>query len=353
MSEKFFVSYSRQDEVEVTAFTRKLRSDGYKVWFDQDDILPGQDWRSEARKAIKDAPAVIICVSLSWVERRGFVHSELKFALEVAQEMPNGEVYIIPVKLDPAAKVPDILEKYSWVELASDDGYSKLRKALDRCLDGRPGEAPANTVQSASGFERFLEDMIEEGNVVHRDAWSEGTSEEQVKFKKMLKGRADRGFDLIEQQSWQELLELWRPLEDHAMFDVDYEEWGDKPFFRAEVQYGKCQTLLARIQLTSSDLEYLNDAISNLREVVKDRPYSMKGAASNRLRTTDARVANLTVKHTLEIALKWTEKFWGGAELIAMVSSFDESDIEAVIEKIPHRIQEIEYLLTLHPEPSD
>lgn len=187
---------------------------------------------------------------------------------------------------------------------------------------------------------------------IYIDPWKEGASEEEVEFKAMLKGRTSRGFDLVNRGDWEGVLKFWHPLENHAMFDVDFEAWRDRPYFRAQIQSGKCQTLIARMQLTQSSLQYMNDTISNLREVVKDRPYSMGGAASDRLDSADARVVNLNIKDTLGLVLSWTEDYWD-AQMMATVSRLNESDIEELIEATRRRHREIESLLRQHPESSN
>src|ERR1044071_7938897 len=47
-----FISYVREDERSVLQLARDLRSFGFDVWLDKDNIAPGTDWRRAIREAI-------------------------------------------------------------------------------------------------------------------------------------------------------------------------------------------------------------------------------------------------------------------------------------------------------------
>ena len=58
------------------------------------------------------------------------MQKEIVYALDVADEQPEGTIYIIPVKLEQCS-VPSRLSRYQWVDLFSDNGHRKLQAALD------------------------------------------------------------------------------------------------------------------------------------------------------------------------------------------------------------------------------
>ena len=49
------------------------------------------------------------------VKKKGYVQAVLKKALEVAEEIPEGDIFIVPVRLDACA-VPHSLEMYQWLD---------------------------------------------------------------------------------------------------------------------------------------------------------------------------------------------------------------------------------------------
>jgi hypothetical protein len=72
---------------------------------------------------------VLACLSTSSIETRGYVQKELRKALDVADEQPEGSIYLIPVRLE-LCEVPDRLSRLHWVDFFSHDGYERLVRTL-------------------------------------------------------------------------------------------------------------------------------------------------------------------------------------------------------------------------------
>jgi hypothetical protein len=68
--------------------------DGIDAWLDDENLLPGQKWEMEIPKAVKNADAVIICLSKSSITKEGYVQKEIKFALDFATEKPENTIYL-------------------------------------------------------------------------------------------------------------------------------------------------------------------------------------------------------------------------------------------------------------------
>jgi hypothetical protein len=98
---------------------------------DEKDLLPGTLWKNEIPKTIRLSKAVIVCLSRNSVNKAGYVHKEIKIALDVADEQPDETIFIIPVRLDECV-VPDRLMQYHWVDLFEPEGYEQLLKTLAR-----------------------------------------------------------------------------------------------------------------------------------------------------------------------------------------------------------------------------
>jgi hypothetical protein len=129
-----FLSYSRQDGDVAENINNHLTRDGFKVWFDKNNLEVGQDWNLEIVWAIRQSAAIIILLSSQSVNKRGYFQKELKRSLEVAEEVPEGEIYILPVKLDDCA-VPEALTKYQWCQYQDEKGYDQLSRALEKVLN--------------------------------------------------------------------------------------------------------------------------------------------------------------------------------------------------------------------------
>ena len=109
-------------------------ADGFDPWLDEEDLLPGQDWDIEITKAVRSAAAIVVCLSASSVPRRGYVQKEIKRALDVADEQPEGAIFIIPARLDDC-EVPDRLQHLHRVDLFESAGYQRLVGALRQSLN--------------------------------------------------------------------------------------------------------------------------------------------------------------------------------------------------------------------------
>ena len=58
-----FLSYAREDENLAHTLWLCLRRAGLEVWYDKVNIEPGQDWRLEIGKAIREARVFLVCLS--------------------------------------------------------------------------------------------------------------------------------------------------------------------------------------------------------------------------------------------------------------------------------------------------
>ena len=126
---KVFLCHSSGDKTVVRQLYRRLENDGIDPWLDEERILPGQEWETEIRKAVRACDMVVVCLSPTSISKEGFIQKEIRYALDVADEKPEGTVFIIPAKLKEC-NVPERLRRWQWVNLFEDRGYERLLKAL-------------------------------------------------------------------------------------------------------------------------------------------------------------------------------------------------------------------------------
>ncbi len=58
-----FISYSRANTELVLPFVDLLRKKGYRVFFDQKEILVGEDWKERLRRSVASARCLVLCWS--------------------------------------------------------------------------------------------------------------------------------------------------------------------------------------------------------------------------------------------------------------------------------------------------
>jgi formylglycine-generating enzyme required for sulfatase activity len=126
---KVFLCHASLDKPRVRELYRYLRRRGIRPWFDEIDLVGGQDWQVEIPKALATSDAIIICLTKNSVDKEGYVQKEIKFALDRALEMPEGRNFLIPVRFEEC-EVPFSLGRFHWVDLFDEAGYSRMMRAL-------------------------------------------------------------------------------------------------------------------------------------------------------------------------------------------------------------------------------
>jgi hypothetical protein len=157
-----FIAYSDKDIDTVRDLYRRLSIAGYNLWFGDEDLLPGQDRELEIRTAIKEAAAVVVCLSSKWVNDRSYVQKQLKMILDVMGEMPEGQIFLIPVKLDECT-VPQSMERLHWVNLFEPNGFVRLQRAIQHRLGSPSNISAAQQSQNIDAWTEFTLQRYREG----------------------------------------------------------------------------------------------------------------------------------------------------------------------------------------------
>jgi len=117
----------------VNAIYERLSIEGFKPWMAPGDLRPGEEWKIAVDVALKEAHTILIVLSKCAVENRGYSQSEIKKALELAEQKLTGDRYIIPVVIEPLApdqKIPQELDHLQVANLYEKDGWVRLLQSL-------------------------------------------------------------------------------------------------------------------------------------------------------------------------------------------------------------------------------
>jgi hypothetical protein len=128
-----FLSYAKEDKDRVWTIYRRLQTERLNPWLDVANLLPGQDWDRVITSTIRNARFVIVFLSNRSVNKRGYVQKEIKEALDVADKMPEGDIFIIPVRLE-ACIVPERLSRWHWIDIFRPHGFRKIVSTLKENL---------------------------------------------------------------------------------------------------------------------------------------------------------------------------------------------------------------------------
>lgn len=146
---KVFLCHSSGDKPAIRVLCKELIKRGVDAWLDEEKILPGQDWQMEIPAAVKSSDAIIVCLSKKSITKEGYIQKEINFALNAAEEKPEGTIFIIPSRLEEC-NVPSRLSKWQYVDLFFENemflpkGYEMLIKALRTRSDQIGATPPLN-----------------------------------------------------------------------------------------------------------------------------------------------------------------------------------------------------------------
>ncbi|TVL98371.1 MAG: hypothetical protein CV087_21375 [Candidatus Brocadia sp. WS118] len=173
MPQKIFISYARIDIDDVRPIYDFLRTMGYDPWMDIYNLLPGSEFKIEIQKIIEESDYCLACLSTRSVPKRGFIQKELRIALEVMDEFPEGEIFIIPARLDEC-EVPFSLKSKHWIDMFIPGAKIQLLKAFVG------SEPDIDMVHSAMKQAELFSPKHNEGRIAFRAA-SYGEAERLAK----------------------------------------------------------------------------------------------------------------------------------------------------------------------------
>ncbi len=188
---QIFISYASEDRAQARELHQRLTAQGYKPWLDDEDLLPGQDFKLVIEKALTGSDFVVICLSRTSVEKRTFIQREIKLALDRRQEMRPDDIFVIPARLEEC-EFPAELKHLHCVNLFEERGWEKLFRALEsesvrrgksktakpvtasvttpapKTAPSMPPAKPASSTVPARSFDFVTARVDEQGRVIER-----------------------------------------------------------------------------------------------------------------------------------------------------------------------------------------
>lgn len=133
---KTFVSYSSNDREKVTRLVRDLGKEGVDIWFDEDQILPGDDLIEAIKRGINESDHYIICLSPSFDKKPPQSWVKKEFKLAMLKEYKESKNCIVPVRIKSGGGIPDEIGERAYADLSKqkrwDKNFPRLVKALMR-----------------------------------------------------------------------------------------------------------------------------------------------------------------------------------------------------------------------------
>ena len=117
---RVFIAYVQEDLSFARKLYRAFEESGFRPWLDKKRLMPGQNWPRAIETAIHTSDFFVACFSRRATSKRGSFHSELRFALNCAAQVPLDEIFFIPVRLDRCLVPRNISRKIQYVDLFPD-----------------------------------------------------------------------------------------------------------------------------------------------------------------------------------------------------------------------------------------
>ena len=124
-----FISYSKEDSSKAQSFYTFLKSEGIYAWIDTAELNPGENWDLGIKRAMRACPYIIVLLSANSVSKKGYIQKEIKEALDIAETVPDDQIFIIPVRLEKCS-IPERLQKWQYTDLFVEQGKQKLIQFL-------------------------------------------------------------------------------------------------------------------------------------------------------------------------------------------------------------------------------
>ncbi|MEX0965838.1 MAG: toll/interleukin-1 receptor domain-containing protein [Bacteroidia bacterium] len=126
-----FLSYAKEDKKTVKLAMNDLHDNGVLTWFDEKDLLPGDDWEAKIEEAIEKSDYVLVFLSSKTIDKVGYKNKEIKYALDQYSLRPSGKRYIIPILLDECTP-PREFKGIHWLKATEENWFEKLLVSIGK-----------------------------------------------------------------------------------------------------------------------------------------------------------------------------------------------------------------------------
>lgn len=168
-----FISHASKDkETFVKSFAAKLKEQGFKVWFDQEDIRPGDIIPDAIARGIENCQVFIVVLSSNSIDN-SWVLKELNLASTHRVEKDIRK--IIPIIIDEYIEVPGILKDTAPVRINNLNDYAEefnkivgaIFEISNESVPGKYSDYPTDDIKTETLAEANLLVLKMLGNILY------------------------------------------------------------------------------------------------------------------------------------------------------------------------------------------
>ena len=130
-----FISYSKNDAVKVERLVKALKAKGASLWFDDEQILPGDDMIRKMSEGISGCRYYVICLSPSFEKRPPTSWVKKEFKMAMMKENKEGRQCIIPVRIKKGGAIPHEIGEKAYADLTTVKRWTKNFPKLCKSLE--------------------------------------------------------------------------------------------------------------------------------------------------------------------------------------------------------------------------
>jgi len=129
-----FISYASADNEKVNRLVQVLQESGIVVWFDAEQILPGDDIVEKMRAGIDQCRKYVICLGPSFDKRPPQSWVKHEFRMAMLKEQREAKNCIIPVRIKAGGQIPDELGTRAYADLTTPKKWERNISRLVNAL---------------------------------------------------------------------------------------------------------------------------------------------------------------------------------------------------------------------------
>ena len=136
-----FLSYASQDAAAARRICDALRAVGVEVWFDQNELVGGDQWDQKIRGQVKACALFVPVISAATQARlEGYFRLEWKLAAQRTHTMADAKPFLLPVVIDATrdaeAHVPEEFRAVQWTRLTAGETPPAFCARVKKLLGG-------------------------------------------------------------------------------------------------------------------------------------------------------------------------------------------------------------------------
>ncbi|NET47634.1 MAG: toll/interleukin-1 receptor domain-containing protein, partial [Merismopedia sp. SIO2A8] len=157
-----FISYAREDQEVAKRIYKDLKSEGYDVWIDCENLLGGSNWQVEIKKSLRSSRYAIVLLSQYSTTKKGYINREIREALDILDDFPESETFIIPCRLEKCEPGHQRLNDLQRIDFfpSYERGLAKLYRSLEKEDLSSDNVTTSQCVQKTNRIVRLRGDSI-------------------------------------------------------------------------------------------------------------------------------------------------------------------------------------------------